>query len=328
MHRRRRAAIAPAHVFAFVLALGVAPLVACGLDAVGAQAISDASPNGAPDGAAPSEGEGGGDGDGASPGLPDGDVPEATTIPFDAGEVDAGCNTVTIDDPLSSISPSRWLVTSNGNNAGLPAVVGTTAGDIVKLVTTRGGSRGGLWLANPVPLAAFDVQFTVYGACESTDWWDYSCADGLAAAWLDTTGVSSGLGAALGNAGSGSTLGIPTGLSGAGIAIDYFQNAAPLSDPFVPSLETIAIDGTKPPATYDWTKAAAQHTHLSGYTHTIGLRLRGTTLSVSYDGAPAYAPVTVPATPSGTFGFTAATGGESAVFYVWDFHAVFYDCVP
>jgi hypothetical protein len=329
MVRRRRVAIAPARGIALVCVLGLAPVIACGLDAVGTDAISDASPNAAIDGATPPSDEG----DGAvtrQPGLADGDVPEATTIPFDAGEVDvdAGCNTVAIDDPLSSISASRWLVTSSGN-PGLPAPVSTNVGDIVKLVTTRDGSRGALWLTNPVPLQAFDVQFTVFGDCGSYDIFDPSCADGFVAAWLDTSGAGD-LGAALDNAGTGSSFGIPSGLSGGGVAIDLHQNGFPISDPYTPSLEALAIDGSMAPATYDWSKSTAQHTRLAGYTHTIGLRLRGTALTVSYDGQPAYggAPVTVPATPSGTFGFTAATGGENAVFYVWDFHAVFYDCLP
>jgi hypothetical protein len=307
---------------ALVALAPLVPALACGLDLVGTSpdAGAGASPEaGAADGAQPLDGAA----DGGPEDIADADTFEVGSTPFDSGVVDAGCETDPIDDPLSSIDPTRWLTVSNLTGYPRPERSGNT--NILHLLTSAyTGEYTGLWLKNAMPMTSFDVEFTVYGQCGNHYIWDPDCADGMAAVWLDTTTPGTG---ALSSAASGSTLGIPRSLSGAGLALDFYPNA-PLGDQSAPALEVLAINGAKNPATYPWVVKSSPHGQLPGVTHRVRLSARGGSLAVFYDDAIQFGgPVPIPTVARGSFGFTAATGSQTAYFYIWDFHAVFYDCL-
>jgi hypothetical protein len=314
----QRLAMRRPHAFAALVVLGmIAVAVACGVDVVGIGPDMGASSGGPGDGAAPGEGGVeviGGDDGGIGVG-----------VPFDAGVADAACDATLLDDPLSTIG-SKWLVTHASDDA-WPKIEtiqlsGGSSRDVVSLIEpSQNGARGAIWLATPVPTQALDVQFQ-YAALCGTGTFD-GCADGLAAVWLgDTTSVPM----ATTGASNGSSFGVPPGLGGAGLAVDLFQNGN-LGDPSVPALEVLALDGTKTPASYHWVaQGASDPNYGNGHVRTVRLHLRGAQLTVSVDGSPAFTNVAVPSVSSSAFGFTAATGGQNGLFYVWDFHAAFYTC--
>jgi hypothetical protein len=315
----KRFAMRRSHAFAALSALAaIAVIVACGVDVVGIAPAADASGGGPDDGAPPGEGGAeviGGDDGGIGVG-----------VPFDAGVADASCDATLLDDPLSTIDSKKWLVT-HANDDAWPKIEtiqlsGGSMRDVVSLIEpSQNGARGAIWLATPVPTQALDVQFQ-YAALCGTGTFD-GCADGMAAVWLgDTASVPM----ATAGASNGSSFGVPPALGGAGLAVDLFQNSN-LGDPSVPALEVLALDGTKTPASYRWVaQGASDPTYGNGHVRTVRLHLRGAQLTVSVDGSPAFMNVAVPSVSSSAFGFTAATGGQNGLFYVWDFHAAFYTC--
>jgi hypothetical protein len=247
-----------------------------------------------------------------------GDVsaPEASTT-------DAACQpALTFTDPLSTIDTARWLTIKDSSNGDHPIVVTTGTesplpGSVVSLVKQNDNdSRGGLWLATPVPTRAFDVSFSMEIVCTP------GCADGFAVAWVASTDKT-----VLDSASSGRTFGIPPSVSGGGMSIDLWQNTE-TSDPAIPYLGLLAIDGTKSVGNYAWnTKTTLQTPTLVNVPLTIALRMRAGTLTASVDGVTA-ATGAVPSGFTGLFGITAATGGANAVFLVHDVSASFYDCDP
>ena len=258
-------------------------------------------------------------------GLTPDEGPEASA---DAGiaaptpEAAPGCApVVTFTDGLTTIDTTRWLVIKDGSNGDHPkAVTGGESpldGGVVSLVTPGvNNSRGGLWLAMPLPTRAFDVTLSTMIVCKP------GCADGFAVAWVDTTDKS-----VLDKASSGRTFGIPPGVDGGAMSLDLYKNTES-SDPPVPYLGLLGVEGTKSAGNYAWNAAVTPPTPaLINALHTIALRMRGGTLTVSVDGT-AQTSGAVPSGFSGFFGITAATGGAAATFLVRDVSASFYDCDP
>jgi hypothetical protein len=259
--------------------------------------------------------------------LPDADLTEAGVFPFDAGVVDAACTPILIDDPLSSINPALWTITSAGN-PGHPSVVVNSSLDFVSLVNAHDdGARGGIWLTTTQPTTAFDVQFQLFVACGS-HWFD-GCGDGFAAAWLDGASIlPGGLAPAVNNARDHETFGIPRGMNGNALALDIYTNDS-IGDPGTPALEVISVNGALEPATYPWVRASLGYGALTGHPHVLHLQVRKGLLTVLVDGlATSLTDITVQPVQTSVFGLTAATGGENGVFYVWDFHAAFFPCDP
>ncbi len=310
------------------IASAVALAAACGIDVRGSSGGAAGSDAASGDATIDADGLV----DGEAPALGDADIGDAGVgVPFDAGLADAACDATTLDDPLTGIDATKWLVTSQGN-PGRPAPVragnGGSARNIISMIADHYNSaRGGLWLANAVPTRALDVQFRAAADCGS--WLGDGCADGFTAVWLDASSVpAGGIATAVNAAGNGSTLGVPNNLGGGGFAIDLFQNSN-LNDPPSPALEVLAIRSTQAPASYPWVvQGVSSYAYGNAYVHTYDLHLRNAQLTVSVDGKPVMANVAVPATTQSVFGFTAATGGQNGVFYVWDFHAAFFACDP
>jgi hypothetical protein len=176
----------------------------------------------------------------------------------------------------------------------------------------------GIWQTTPVALRSFDAEFEVHVRCTSSG----SCADGVAFAWLGTTSAS-----ALASKNSGGAQGLPGSVEGAAVLLDDYKNDPTESDdPAVPSLQIVQLDPTRTPGKYAWT-LTSKATPFLGAWHKVSVSLRGTAITVSYDGAFALSGTVKPLV-SGLIGITAATGGESDAVAVRNFKGSFYDCVP
>ncbi|MEI9885768.1 MAG: hypothetical protein WDN08_04565 [Rhizomicrobium sp.] len=116
---------------------------------------------------------------------------------------------VVIDDPLTIISPIRWLLTSSQADYPQSADPGTGTMMAAINASMQPSQRAGLWLRDPVPTTAFDVTFDYIVVCDD----DEPCADGVAAAWLDT-----GDAGVLATGNPGKELAIPK-VSGGAVAI-------------------------------------------------------------------------------------------------------------
>jgi hypothetical protein len=309
---------------AFVVAL-IAIAVACGLDVTGG--TGDATGGDAQPGSEASLPDARTNDDGGTPKVVfDADIGDAGVgVPFDAGLDDAQCDAATFDDPLTGID-SKWLLSANTNNPGHPTVIladfgGGKERNIVSMAIDHGGdARGGLWLTTPEAMRAFDVQFAAAVACQD------GCGDGLAAVWLDTSGSGGTLKSIVDNASVSQGLGIPNGVPGIAFAVDIYQNGG-LGDPPAPAIELLELSN-KAAGTYPWVKQSQSNSSFGdSIVHTYTFRLRKGQLTLNVDGKSALSEtVTTPAT--GAFGFTAATGGGTGTFYVWDFHAAFFACDP
>ena len=134
------------------------------------------------------------------------------------GSKDAGCIPVIVDDPLTSISVLTWQTVSSQSD--FPQAKDPGTGTLMAAInaTNQPSQHAGLWLRNPVPTTAFDVSFDYLLACKAGEY----CADGVAAAWLDTLDAG-----ALEKGNPGKELGIPR-LSGGAAAIKLDVK---LSDP-------------------------------------------------------------------------------------------------
>ena len=179
-------------------------------------------------------------------------------------------------------------------------------------------ASSGLWQTTPVALGSFDAEFEVHVRCTKPS----SCADGVAFAWLGTT-VSS----ALASSNIGAAVGLPGAVEGAAVLLDDFQNdPTEIADPAPPTLQIIQLDPAKTPGKYTWILTSKSASFLGGW-HKVKVALRGTTLSVSYDGAFALT-ATVKPLFRGLVGITAGTGGLTDAVAVRKFKGSFYDCVP
>ena len=149
-----------------------------------------------------------------------------------------------------------------------------------------------------------------------------SCADGVAFAWLGTTSAS-----ALPNTNTGGAQGLPSGVEGAAVLLDDYQNEPPETpDPVAPSLQVVQLDPTKVPGSYPWI-VTSKATPFLGAWHKLGIALRGTMVTVRFDGAVVLSAAVKPLV-SGLVGITGGTGGETDAVAVRSFKGSFYDCVP
>ncbi len=260
-------------------------------------------------------------GEGTSIGLPDGSSDGA---PSDVAAADQepppptpGC-VVEIDDALGGIDETRWMriLDQEADSQGLPK--GETVGTQSHIVLAREGlqwARAGIFLRNAVPTNAFDIAFDFALVCLG------GCADGFAAAWLETTSEQ-----ALGNANDAHALGIPTGVRGGAVAIDLFKNSE-TNDDQTPNLQILDIDPTKQPGDYDWSVQSSQ-TFPTIYAtgHHVELRLRSSALKLVMDGITLREGIVVPSGFEGTFGFVGATGNQTATMVVHHLKAKFYRC--
>jgi hypothetical protein len=233
-----------------------------------------------------------------------------------APDRDALC-VVTIDDALGSIDETRWMrvFDAEADASGLPKIE-TVDGQKAVVLAKEGvrWARGAIWLRNAVPTTAFDVAFDFKIDCEN------DCADGLAAAWLDTTSEQ-----ALGNANEAGTLGIPANVRGGAVAVDIYRNGQSNDDP-TPNIQILDIDGVRAPGDYDWSVQTSNvYPSIDATGHHVELRLRDGQVRVVMDGV-AVREAKVTSAFEGTFGFTAATGGVSATFAVHHLRAKFYRC--
>jgi hypothetical protein len=306
--------VRPGSLAVATVALATVISVACGIDVTGASA-------------GPTDDAGAESGADARSGAPEGLVGggDSDSVGFDAGVADAACTPTTIDDPLQAIDGTRWISQETNNN-GRPTPVQANPNKIISFIgSDRSGARGALWLVNAVPTQALDVQFRFAVDCGPYIW--SGCADGLAVAWLEVGGLGPGaLAPALGNAGTGNGFGIPTGLAGAAVSVDIYTNSG---DPQTPALEILDVDGVRTPGGYPWIVQSSSNDDYGGSNaHTMRLHLRKGLLTASVDGKDVLTDVAVRPTKQSGFGFTAATGGDNGVFYVWDFHAAFFDCDP
>jgi hypothetical protein len=176
-----------------------------------------------------------------------------------------------------------------------------------------------LWQTTPVALRSFDVELDVQVRCTAAG----SCADGFAFVWLGTTAAS-----VLSNDNAGGAQGLPSGVDGVAVMLDDYQNEPPEipNDPPAPSLQVVQLDPALTPGKYPWV-VTSRSTPFLGAWHKLGITLRGTSVTVQYDGVVALS-TTVKAFTSGLIGLTSGTGGESDAVAVRSFRGSFYDCVP
>jgi len=175
-----------------------------------------------------------------------------------------------------------------------------------------------LWRTTPVALRSFDVELEAHVRCTRAG----SCADGLAFAWVGTTSAS-----VLANGNTGGAQGLPANVDGVAILLDDYQNDPPeIPDPPAPSLQVVQLDPTKVPGSYPWV-LTSRPTSFLGAWHKLGISVRGTMVTVRYDGTVALS-TTVKPLVSGLVGITAGTGGKTDAVAVRNFKASFYDCTP
>lgn len=233
---------------------------------------------------------------------------------------DAGCVPVVVDDALTTFDELRWLASST--QADYPSAQDAGVGKPMVAVNAsmQPSQRTGFWLRERVPTTAFDVTFDYLVVCTAGAY----CADGVAAAWVDTNDAG-----ALSNAGGGEALGIPR-LSGgaAAIRLDVRLSNPNLSEDTFPTLMVHAMDAG--PSAQTPTKKVTLDT-LVGELRRVTLRLRNGQLSASSANDAGESVSIVGPTRSGFvgyFGFTAATGSHTDATYVGSFHGEFYDCEP
>jgi len=231
---------------------------------------------------------------------------------------DGGCTARDVVDPLTTIDRTRWIVTNNAAAGTAPRSSSIDGTPLTVLVGYTRYSRGALWLAQPVPLVAFEVTFSFVVGCSRNIIGELICADGLAATWMNTNDP-----ARLDQGGVGDTFGIPGGVKGGAVVVDVYGNGG---EP-APMLKMLGLDPTRPPGGDGWRVASTGALPLTGRGHRMRIRAEKGRASVTVDGAPALeAPATLGGT--GTFGLSAATGGEDALMAVWDFRGRFLDCDP
>jgi hypothetical protein len=233
---------------------------------------------------------------------------------------DAGCVPVVVDDPLTTLDTTRWLTSSEQVDYPTPKDPGIGTTMVAINPVMQPSQRAGLWLRQPVPTTAFDVSFDYLLACTDGQY----CADGMAAAWVDTNDAGT-----LSNGGGGKALGIPK-LSGgaAAIKLDVKLSAPDLAEDTFPSVMVHAMDAG--PSDKTPTKVQRLDT-LVGELRTVTLRLRKGQLTVSTSNDAGDAITVVGPTRSGFvgyFGFSAATGSHYDAAYVGSFHGKFYSCEP
>lgn len=276
------------------LFVGIAAVTACGLELVGTPygdplAMSDASTN-------------------------DGSARDASAVRDAKGP----CTPTVVDDAFTDLDTLKWYSTTN--DPGYPAVLSPPLKGpsmAALLAPNQNDRRGGLWLARPVPMLAFDVKFNYLVACPDSG----ACGDGIAAVWLDTTKESD-----LHDASLGDTLGVPRG-QGVAVTVSLFlTNASTSTDEILvpPSLSVVAFTADQGPP--HGKVSTLPIPELVGQRRTVKLRYRDGELSVS-DGEKELRANVVPP-DLGFFGFTAATGGASGSFYVSSFRGEFYSCEP
>lgn len=234
---------------------------------------------------------------------------------------DAGCvPSVVVDDPLTTISVLTWQTYSI--QADYPAPKDPGSGTLMAAINAsmQPSQRAGMWLRQPVPTTAFDVSFDYLIACKGGEY----CADGLAAAWLDTTDAG-----ALEKGNPGKELGIPKLPGGAAaIKLDVKLSDPNLNEDTFPTLIVHAMDaGTSDKAPTSTLRGDA----LVGELRRVKMRLRKGQLIVdSTNDAGTSISVTGPTRSGfvGYFGFTASTGLHFDAAYVGSFHGEFYACEP
>jgi hypothetical protein len=273
---------------ALAAAAGAMVLAACGLDFVGSMVSAEVV------------------GTDAATDAPPPDAASTT-------DADAGCITVPVDDDLTSLDPMRWLVTRSGGNNGYPK---TDSLGVVFVNPNEQDERGAIWLEAPVPTRSFDIAFYAYISGNAPH------GDGLAIAWLATTDEKV-LNA--NDLGTGGTYGIPKAVRGGGVLFDVYANG-PAGDGPVPQVAVLAIDGSRAPGNYDWHAAKGpKNDNLVSRVLEVAIKRRAGRITVTVGGE---VEVDSAADPEfiGSFGITAATGGDRASFRVRSLKATFSSC--
>jgi len=266
-------------------------------------------------------GAGDGSEDAATVTPQDGAIVSETGVADARVDQDAGCvPAVVIDDPLTTISVLTWQTYSSQSDYPTAKDAGTGVLMAAINASMQPSQHAGMWLREPVPTTAFDVSFDYLIRCKN----DESCADGLAAAWLDTADAG-----ALEEGNPGKELGIPKLPGGAAaIKLDVKLSAPDLSEDTFPTLIVHAMDA----GTSDKTPTAMlRGDALVGEVRRITMRLRKGMLTVdSSNDAGTSITVTGPTRSGflGYFGFTASTGAHYDAAYVGSFHGEFYACEP
>ena len=268
-------------------------------------------------------GNGDGADDAATVDPPDG--PLATTDSADGADAnrskDSGCVPVVVDDPLNAttISVLTWQTVSS--QSAFPQTKDPGTGTLMAaLNATEKSQNAGLWLRNPVPTTAFDVSFDYLIACAEGEY----CADGVAAAWLDTLDAG-----ALEQGNPGKELGIPKQPGGAAaVKLDVKLSAPDPKDDTFPTLIVHAMEaGTSDTSATSMKRGDA----LVGEVRRITLHLRKGQLTVNSTNDAGTTIAVVGATRSGFvgyFGFAASTGAHYDSAYIGAFHGEFYACEP
>jgi hypothetical protein len=234
---------------------------------------------------------------------------------------DAGCvPAVVIDDPLTTISILTWQTYSS--QADYPQAKDPGSGTLMAAINAsmQPSQHAGLWLRNPVPTTAFDVSFDYLLACTAGEY----CADGVAAAWLDTADAG-----ALEKGNPGIELGIPKlGGGAAAIKLDVKLSSPNTAEDTFPTLIVHAMDAGTSPKT---PTAMLRGDALVGELRRVKMRLRKGVLTVDSTNDAGTAISVAGPTRSGFvgyFGFTASTGAHYDAAYIGAFHGEFYACDP
>lgn len=245
------------------------------------------------------------------------DVAVVTDAAADA-TVDAGCTTVTIDDPLSSIDETRWLRT--GNDPSYPTVFEPAAAGkpmvalVQPLVVAR---RSGLWLRETVPIRAFDISFDYLVTCQPNT----NCGNGLGIAWLDTRDPTR-----LAEGEIGPSLNMPP-VAGGAVTVSLRKDFEDVDDKDRPVLlrahaMTMGLPGT--------VLVSAQSDAFARQLRTVTIRLRNGTLTVTNGGAQG--PSLVAQTSADFIGFVGFVAASNTVVtegaFVSSFHGEFHSCDP
>ncbi len=246
-----------------------------------------------------------------------------------------------IDTPLTS-TLETWSSRSRNQSDGYPKVAsffGSPAAVLLPFVDTtpvpidagnpdagptffdppeRVDAIGGIWQTTPVALRSFDLSVDIYVKCTNFS----SCADGVGIGWFDTTTVPSPT-----PTNTGHIMGFPPSVAGAAVIADVYRNdATQSSDPPVPALEIVAVDSTKMLGNYPWV-VGSNGIDFRGAWHTLTISVRGTTVTVGYDGKQSFSAM-VPLVTKGLVGISAGTGGQTDAVAVRNVKGSFYDCTP
>jgi hypothetical protein len=177
---------------------------------------------------------------------------------------------------------------------------------------------GGIWQTTPVALRSFDLQLDIYVKCTKSG----SCADGVGIGWFDTTTVPTPT-----KTNTGHVMGFPPSVAGGAVIADVYRNASDeTTDPPVPALEIVKVDATKTLGHYAWVVGSIGVDFRAAW-HTLTISVRGTTVTVGYDGKQSFN-ATVPMVTKGLVGISAGTGGETDAVAVRNVKGSFYDCTP